>query len=275
MEICSICWPWIGNLSDKSKMAERALAIVAHPDDIEFNMAGTMMLLHAAGYELHYMSIANGSCGSTRHDTATIVRLRRAEAQRAADFLGATYHESLTNDLEIFYDLPTLQRLGSVIRHVGPKILLVHSPQDYMEDHTNACRLAITAAFSRGMPNFPVLPPRPAVQQDVTIYHAQPHGNCDPLGAPVLPEIFVDISSVIDRKAQMLSFHESQRDWLDESQGMDSYIATMRQLSQAVGELSQTFSVAEGWRRHSHLGFCAPDANPLVDALRPYVKYRT
>ncbi len=256
-------------------MAECALAIVAHPDDIEFNMAGTMMLLHDAGYALHYMSIANGSCGSACHDAETIIRLRRNEAQRAAEFLGATHHDSITNDLEIFYDLPTLRRVASVIRQTAPTILLVHSPQDYMEDHMNACRLAVTAAFSRGMPNFPVDPPRPPVQQEVTIYHAQPHGNCDPLGAPVCPEIFIDIHSVIERKAQMLSYHESQRDWLDESQGMDSYIATMRQLAQEVGTLSGTFPVAEGWRRHSHLGFCAPDADPLMDALRPYAKYRT
>ena len=149
----------------------------------------------------------------------------QAEARRAAQFLGATHHESLTNDLEILYDLPTLRRLASVVRLVSPRILLVHSPQDYMEDHTSACRLAVTAAFSRGMPNFPVVPPRPAITQDVTVYHAQPHGNCDPLGQPVHPQIFVDISSVIDRKAQMLSLHQSQQDWLDESQGMDSYVA--------------------------------------------------
>ena len=153
-------------------MADRALAIVAHPDDIEFLMAGTLLLLQQAGYELHYMTIANGCCGSTCHDTETIARLRREEARCAAQYLGATYHESLTNDLEIFYDLPTLQRLASVVRLVAPRILLVHSPVDYMEDHTNACRLAVTAAFSRGMPNFPVVPPRPPVQQDVTVYHA-------------------------------------------------------------------------------------------------------
>jgi LmbE family N-acetylglucosaminyl deacetylase len=252
-------------------MADRALAVVAHPDDIEFLMGGTMMLLKEAGYDLHYMAVANGSCGSSRHDTQTLVDLRAAEARNAAQFLGATHHESLTNDLEILYDLATLRRLASVVRLVSPRILLVHSPQDYMEDHTNACRLAVTAAFSRGMPNFPVVPPRPPVTQDVTVYHAQPHGNCDSLGQPVYPQIFVDVSSVIDRKAQMLSLHQSQKDWLDESQGMDSYVETMRQLSREVGTLSGKFTFAEGWRRHLHLGFCSSDADPLTEALCPYV----
>ena len=63
--------------------------------------------------------------------------------------------------MEIFYDLPTLARLAAVMREVAPEILLTHPPADYMEDHMNACRLAVTAAFAREMPNFPTDPPRP------------------------------------------------------------------------------------------------------------------
>ena len=66
----------------------RAFAIAAHPDDIEFVMAGTMMRLKDAGYELHYMTIGNGSCGSSEHDAATIARIRRDEARAAAAYLG-------------------------------------------------------------------------------------------------------------------------------------------------------------------------------------------
>ena len=36
------------------------LAIAAHPDDIEFMMAGTLLLLKQAGCETHYLNIANG-----------------------------------------------------------------------------------------------------------------------------------------------------------------------------------------------------------------------
>ena len=44
-----------------------AIAIGAHPDDIEFMMAGTLLLLKKAGYEIHYMNVANGSCGSVQY----------------------------------------------------------------------------------------------------------------------------------------------------------------------------------------------------------------
>lgn len=248
-------------------MPRRAFAVAAHPDDIEFVMAGTMMLLGEEGYELHYMNIANGSCGSTEQDAETTVGIRRDEARAAAQHIGATFHESLTNDLEIFYDRPTLMRLASIMRGVAPEILLIHSPQDYMEDHMSACRLAVTAAFSRGMPNFAVEPSRPPVGQDVTIYHAQPHRNCDGLGRPVEPDFFVDVTSVIDRKCEMLAKHTSQGAWLETSQGMNSHVAAMREFTRDVGRLSRRYRYAEGWRRHDHAGFCSEDADPLGAAL--------
>ena len=136
-----------------------------------------------------------------------------------------------------------------------------------MEDHMNACRLAVTAAFSRWMPNFPVDPPRAPVAWDVTVYHAQPHGNCDGLRQPVVPELFVDITSVIDRKVAALACHDSQKSWLDESQGMDSYLHAMRGFSEEVGRLSGRFRYAEGWRRHSHWGLCEAAADPLRAVL--------
>ncbi|MEX2111947.1 MAG: PIG-L family deacetylase [Pirellulales bacterium] len=247
---------------------KRAFAVAAHPDDIEFVMAGTLMHLADAGYEIHYMNIANGCCGSTEHNASDTARIRQQEAINAAASIGAEFHPSLVNDLEIFYNHATLVRLAAVMREVAPEVLLVHAPSDYMEDHMNACRLAITAAFARGMPNYPTLPPRPPVEQPVTIYHAQPHGNRDPLGQLVLPGMFVDVSGVIDRKAAMLACHKSQKEWLDTSQGLDSYVETMKELMREVGRMSGRFEYAEGWWRHTHLGLCAAGADPLRAALK-------
>lgn len=248
-------------------MAKRVFAVAAHPDDIEFVMAGTLIRLRAAGYELHYMNVANGCCGSTEHDAATVAAIRREEAIAACRSIGAVFHESLVNDLEIFYDRPTLTRLAAVMREVAPEIVLTHAPVDYMEDHTNTCRLAVTAAFARSMPNFPVDPPTPAVSQPVTIYHAQPHGNQTPLGEPVIPSLLVDVTDVMPQKSAMLACHVSQKRWLDESQGLDSYLHTMQELSAEVGRMSGRYQYAEGWQRHLHLGFCAADADPLANAL--------
>jgi LmbE family N-acetylglucosaminyl deacetylase len=251
-------------------MSKRALAVGAHPDDIEFGMAGTLILLQRAGYEIHYMNIANGSCGTAQHTYDEIVRIRREEARAAAAYIGAVYHESMVDDLDIFYERELLARVAAVMRQVAPEILLVQSPQDYMEDHQNAVRLAVTAAFVRGMPNYRTVPPQAAIEQEVTVYHAQPHGNRGPLGELVRPGIYVDVSGVIEVKRQMLAYHQSQKVWLDQTQGMDAYLDAMQELCREVGQMSERFTYAEGWRRRLHLGFCAPTADPLTAALGEY-----
>jgi LmbE family N-acetylglucosaminyl deacetylase len=250
---------------------QTAIAIAAHPDDIEFLMSGTLMLLRKSGYEIHYWNLANGCCGSTQHDAQTIARIRREEAHAAAHAIGAHFHESICNDLEIFYDKPTLAKVASVIREVAPEIVLTHSPVDYMEDHTNTCRLAVTAAFARGMPNFATDPPRPAVSSNVTVYHAQPYSHRGPLGNLIEPELVIDTTDLVELKKKMLSKHASQKRWLDESQGVNSYLDTLAELDAEVGRLSSLFKYAEGWRKHLHLGFCGSKDDPLRSALKERV----
>src|SRR5438270_9924957 len=110
-----------------------APAIGAHPDDIEFYMAGTLLLLKEAGYEIHYLNVASGNCGSVEYDSATARRVRLAEAKVAAALLGAHFHPSLTDDLEILYSIELLRKLSAVVREVKPSVVLTHPPQDYME----------------------------------------------------------------------------------------------------------------------------------------------
>jgi N-acetylglucosamine malate deacetylase 1 len=255
-------------------MAGRVFAVAAHPDDIEFQMAGTLILLGEAGYEIHYMNIANGCCGSATLGAEEIAQIRCEEAQSAAELIGAVYHPSLTDDLNIFYEPGLLARMSSIMRDVAPDIVLTHSPQDYMEDHQNAARLAAGAAFTRGIPNYRTDPHMDSVDHPVTVYHAQPHGNRDPLGERVVPDIYVDITEVIEKKTQMLACHASQKSWLDHSQGLGAYLDAMRAMSAEVGEMSGRFSIAEGWRRRLHLGFCGEKDNPLVTALEGTIHRR-
>lgn len=246
---------------------KRAFAAAAHPDDIEFMMAGTLMLLRDAGYEIHYMNIANGDRGTAVHSRDEITRIREAEGREAARLAGAVFHPSLASDLEVFYDTPTLERMTAVMREVNPEILLVPSPQDYMEDHINAQRVAVASAFFRGMVNLVLNPPVDPVGGDLTVYHALPYGLRDALRRRVWAGQYVDVTSVIDAKREMLSAHKSQKEWLDTSQGMDAYLDQMVEMSREVGVMSRAFKYAEGWRRHSHLGFSESDRDPLTEAL--------
>jgi LmbE family N-acetylglucosaminyl deacetylase len=248
-----------------------AFAVVAHPDDIEFQMCGTLLLLKNAGYEIHYMNIANGSCGTAQHSKEEIIEIRRTESMRAAGSLGAIHHDSLTDDMGIYYEPALLARMAAIMREVAPDILLVQSPQDYMEDHQNSVRLAVSAAFVLGMKNFQTIPAIPPVEKDIAIYHAQPHGNRNPLGELISPALFVDITSVIDTKQQILACHQSQKRWLDQSQGMNSYIQTMVEHAMEVGHMSGVFKYAEGWRKRLHLGFGSADYIPLESDLSEYL----
>lgn len=243
------------------------LALVAHPDDIEFMMAGTLLMLKQKGWEIHYLTIANGSCGSAVDDAATIVAKRQAECRAACALVGAHWQPPICNDLEILYDWDIIRRVVGVIRQIKPRIVLTQSPDDYMEDHINTCRIAVTAAFCRGMLNAQCEPPTPPFQDDLTIYHAMPHGLLDPFRRRIEPEFFVNISPVMQQKWDMLSCHKSQKEWLDISQGMDAYQQVMKAFATDLGERSGKFNYAEGWRRRSWLGFSAADSDPLADAL--------
>ncbi len=253
------------------------LALFAHPDDIEFVAAGSLALLGQRGWDIHLMNLANGCCGSTTTSREQTARIRLEEAKRAASHLRATHYDPIFDDLEIEYTQDAIKHLLGIIRRSKPTILLTHAPVDYMEDHMQTCRLAVTAAFAKGVPNYPD-PSDPLYTQafysDIAIYHAQPHGNRTPLGQSVRPQLGVFVDSVMETKRAMLAEHRSQQQWLKESQGMNSYIQTMLDLGSEVtdafaaggaGALSGRY--AEGWTRHLHLGFSAKPVDPLKDAL--------
>jgi N-acetylglucosamine malate deacetylase 1 len=247
--------------------SKTALAIAAHPDDIEFKMAGTLLHLKARGWEIHCFNLATGHGGSTDTDGPTTAAIRREEAQEAARVLGAVWHPPIVDDLEIFYNETLLRQVAAVVREVRPGVVLTHPLQDYMEDHMITARLAVTAAFAHGIPNYRTDPPRAAFYEDVTVYHCMPHGGCDPLRRPAVPAAWVDTTSVHSRAREALAAHASQRKWLDESQGTSSYLDAMDEHAREMGIRSGRFEMAEGWWRHLHLGFSAEDIDPLAAEL--------
>jgi N-acetylglucosamine malate deacetylase 1 len=247
--------------------SKNVLAIAAHPDDIEFVMAGTLLQLAERGWKVHYFNIANGCCGSMTMDRQTCAAVRLEEAQNAAKLIPATFYQPICDDLEIFYTPELLSQVAAVVRKAQPEIVLTHALLDYMEDHQNAARLAVTATFTRGMPGFVTQPAIQTYNTDVTIYHAQPHGNRTPMGEVVRPTHIVDVTRFSIRKQELLKAHASQGQWLDDTQRMSSYVDTMLSLNREVGQMSGNFELAEGWRKHLHLGLSAGGVDPLRDAL--------
>ncbi len=240
----------------------------AHPDDIEFVAAGTLLLLKERGWDIHYMNLTGGDLGSLEHDRDETRCIRIQEGQDAAKLLRATFHDPVCNDLEILYELETIRRITAVIRETDPSIILTHALSDYMMDHENTAKLTVSSAFVKGMPNYETHPPVEAVSTNTTIYHAMPHGLQTPMREKVRAGLYVDTGSVHSTKREALAAHKSQKHFLDATQGMDSYLVTMDELSKGVGKLSGRYEHAEGWRRHLHLGFSTEEQDPLAEALK-------
>jgi LmbE family N-acetylglucosaminyl deacetylase len=243
------------------------LIVTCHPDDMEFMMGGTVLLLKDKGCTIHHINVANGSAGSTDLRPEEIAAARRQEAIESSRLLGSIYHESLAEDLEVFYEQDLIRKVTGLVRQVKPDIVLTQSMEDYMEDHMNTARVTVTATFLRSVRNYRSIPDEPAIFGDAMLYHATPHILSDMMRRPVVPELYVDVGAVIDRKERLLACHASQKQWLDRTQGFDSYLKTMRDTTETVGGMSGRFRFAEGWRRHSHVGFTRQDCDPLSDLL--------
>ena len=70
----------------------------------------------------------------------------------------------------------------------------------------------------------------------------------------------------------MLNCHQTQKQWLDESQGMDAYLDDMVSRAKAMGDLCGFCEYAEGWVRHNPNGFCPDSFDPLSVIAKPAVK---
>jgi LmbE family N-acetylglucosaminyl deacetylase len=171
--------------------------------------------------------------------------------------------------MEVFFEDKLIRKATAVVREVQPTIVLLPSLNDYMEDHMNSARVTVTACFCRCMKNYLSIPRRAVTFQDVYLYHAQPWFNCDGMRNVVMPSLLVDVAGEVALKDRMLRCHASQKNWLDSSQGQDSYLITMRQVCADTARISGLRGVkyAEGFRQHSAIGFSAKDKDVLSAAL--------
>lgn len=245
------------------------LAVGAHADDVEFQMAGTLSLLVKAGFEPHIMTLAKCDLDSNETPREEMIKIRDQEARRSAAVIGAVYHPAIVPDMMIFYEDRLLRKVAAVVREVQPTIVLLPSLNDYMEDHMNTARLVVSACFVHAMRNYVTDPPRDMTTQDMYLYHAQPHSNRDGMRQFVIPELFVDITTEIDVKLKMLVCYESQWKWLKETQGMDNFLDSMRRSCAELASKASRKDIeyAEGFRQHNYIGFSVEDGDPLSHIL--------
>ncbi len=247
-------------------MSASVVAIMAHPDDIEIHLGGILCLLKDRGWELHFVTVCQGDVGSATLSPSEIAAVRRSEAQRAAEIAGATYDCLGVGDLRLTFDPGVKGGLVGCLRRYQAGAVLTHAAKDYMADHELTAALAREACFAAPAPNWPnpdreSWPPLPRLPE---LYHADPTAQIDGEGKFVPMPIVIDISSVIDRKAELLRCHESQREWLRRQHGEDDYLESMRRWARLRGH---QIGVAYGEGLRQHFGHPFPPTSTLVDAL--------
>ena len=259
-------------MSTESKVP-RLLVVMAHPDDCEILVGGTLFHLKDLGWELGIATMTAGDCGSATVPREEIARIRYAEAQAAAGYLGAWYACVGLMDVEVDYNVENLRRVVEVMRRFDPGVVITHSPVDYMLDHEDASRLARGAAFALAVPNYETRqnPPVQATRATPALYYADPTEGIDPQGQRIYPQFYVDIGKQLPRKREMLSRHASQREWLRSHHGIDEYLDRMTAWGAGYGR-ECGFEIAEGFRQH--LGHGYPHQPILQEALQGLLHVR-
>lgn len=244
----------------------RVLAIHAHPDDVEFQCAGTLALLREAGSEVTIATMTPGDCGSAEHDCATIAEIRRGEARASAALLGADYLCLEFRDLAIFNDDDSRRRVVEALRRTRPDLILTAPPADYHCDHEMTSRLVRDACFGASCPNYatrqwdPALPLRGIPH----LYYVDPIEGADPERGPVAVDFHVDVTKVFETKRRMLACHASQRAWLLRQHGMDEYLESQsRWAAQRGREIG--VEKAEAFRQYK--GHPYPQDNLLLKLI--------
>lgn len=247
------------------------LALCAHPDDAEIRCFGTLILLAKLGWDVHIATLSSGDCGSAELSQTRIAAIRKAEAEDAAARIGGTYHSMGGTDLQVYDDNAGRAAGVALLREVNPDCIITHYPSDYMPDHVAASAVARMADFTAPIVNYAVgvsaaLAPTQGI---VPLYYFGPLGGTDFLGNQLIPQFYVDISSVATEKAEALTCHVSQREWLRRQHGIDQYVEEMKQWDAEAGACAGV-EYAEGF--FMHRGHAYPQTPIIQDALAELIK---
>jgi LmbE family N-acetylglucosaminyl deacetylase len=244
----------------------RVLAIHAHPDDVEFQCAGTLGLLKQRGCHITIVTMTAGDCGSAELGPEEISAVRRREARASADLLGADYTCLEFKDLLIAINDDSRRRVTEAVRRARPAIILAAPPVDYMSDHEMTSRLVRDAAFNASVKNFAThqWEPAPPTDRIAHLYYVDAVEGIDYFGTPLAPQFYIDITSTFELKRRMLACHESQRGWLLKQHGIDEYLNKMEEWTRHRGsEIGVTY--AEAFRQHR--GHPYPQNNLLLELV--------
>ncbi len=212
-----------------------ALAVGAHPDDVEFGCGATLAKWAAAGCIVHHLVCTDGSKGTwdAAADTVALVATRQHEQRAAAKALGATGSVTFLGqvDGELGTDLALRGAVAEVIRRVKPDVVLGHDPWKRYRlhpDHRAAgflvCDGIVAARDPHFFPEQRLAPHRPSA---LLLWEADEVSHVE------------DVTGYVDTKLAALEAHASQFEStmgaVDE-EGLEAFRRRIRQRLAGNGE---------------------------------------
>ena len=206
---------------DLSTPPAKALAVVAHPDDIDFGMAGTIAALTAAGTEVVYAIATSGEAGPPEDmDRLELATLREKEQLAAAAAVGVSDVRFLgLPDGHLVFDLDLRRAMSALIRAVRPDLVLQQSPERRFDriygshpDHLAVAEATIAAVYPDAR--------NPHAHPSLLLEGLEPHSVPEVwIGGLEPSDLFVDVTDVFDQRVAALASHESQVAWIEDLEG--------------------------------------------------------
>jgi LmbE family N-acetylglucosaminyl deacetylase len=184
------------------------LALGAHPDDIEGLGGGTLLKYKAQGGKIFIALTTSGNIGSNLHEVREeIAAIREQEQLEAAKMYDAQVRFLRYDDEGLQDTLETRRAVLNAMRWAEPDVIFTHFPGDPSTDHAVTSKLVSEMILS--LPAKLVPADEPPVEKKPSVFFWDTAAGID-----FLPEVYVDISEVIDQKIEALAKHKSQYAWM-------------------------------------------------------------
>ena len=204
---------------------ERALVVVAHPDDLDFGAAGTIACWTAEGIEVSYCICTDGDAGGFDPTVprSAIAGIRQAEQRAAAKEVGVEDVVFLGYpDGRLMVSVELRRDISRVIRQRRPQRVMIQSPERNWEriyashpDHLAAGEAAIAAVYPDARNPFAHLDLAAEGHEAWTVEEVWVMA-----GGGGVADRYVDVTDTFDRKLSALRAHVSQTAHMDDLEGM-------------------------------------------------------
>jgi bacillithiol biosynthesis deacetylase BshB1 len=183
-------------MSDESRLD--ALAIGAHPDDVELACGGTLLKLVSLGYRVGVLDMTRGEIG-----TRGSAEIRAREAEAASRELKLALRDNLElPDGRIWLTEESRVKMVRKIRQYRPRVIFTHYWEDPHPDHVHTTQIVREAAHVAGLVKYDAEPGQERFRPQTVAHFMFPR--------TAVPTFIVDISEFADQKHRAISCYRSQ-----------------------------------------------------------------